>query len=398
MNTLPSETASIPNVLVLVIDRLNAGYLGPYGNTWVPTPTINRLASESVLAEFAFATTTDFASAYRSYWQGLHPLSLTGSRSVSLPELWSMTERSTLLLTDEPQIKQLPLSQSFSQRVFIESPEPKAAAGAIEETQFAELIATTCEHLSSQTRPFAMWVHARGLSGAWDAPLELREHLRDEEDPEPPQFIAPPELRLPEDHDPDALLAFSQAYAAQVMVIDECLELLLETLQESGRTNDTLLVLTSPRGYLLGQQRYVGTSWPVLLADQLHLPLLLRYPAAHQAAERHMGLLEPRDLHTLLQTPLGFSAPIRDRVLSVSPTEHALRTPAWLLRAPLAAEAPRELYAKPDDRYEVNNVAGRCQTALDELAQQLEITTAALFSGDESTLLPLAEDLVDTYR
>ena len=35
--------------VVLVIDRLGAGYLGPFGNTWIDTPCFNQLASQSLL-------------------------------------------------------------------------------------------------------------------------------------------------------------------------------------------------------------------------------------------------------------------------------------------------------------------------------------------------------------
>ena len=34
------------NAILLVIDRLHAGYLGAYGNGWIATPAIDRLAAE----------------------------------------------------------------------------------------------------------------------------------------------------------------------------------------------------------------------------------------------------------------------------------------------------------------------------------------------------------------
>ena len=41
------------NVVCLVIDRLQAGYVGAYGNTWIETPNLDRLASQSFLLEHA---------------------------------------------------------------------------------------------------------------------------------------------------------------------------------------------------------------------------------------------------------------------------------------------------------------------------------------------------------
>jgi hypothetical protein len=39
------------NTLVVVVDRLGAGFLGPYGATWLDTPALNRLAGQSLLIE-----------------------------------------------------------------------------------------------------------------------------------------------------------------------------------------------------------------------------------------------------------------------------------------------------------------------------------------------------------
>ena len=41
------------NAICLVIDRLHAGYVGAYGNTWIETPAMNRLASQSFLLDQA---------------------------------------------------------------------------------------------------------------------------------------------------------------------------------------------------------------------------------------------------------------------------------------------------------------------------------------------------------
>ena len=35
------------NVICLAIDRLHLGHLGAYGNAWINTPAIDRLASQS---------------------------------------------------------------------------------------------------------------------------------------------------------------------------------------------------------------------------------------------------------------------------------------------------------------------------------------------------------------
>ena len=60
------------NAICLVIDRLHAGYVGAYGNTWIETPAMNRLASQSFLLDQALIDSPDLERLYRSYWQGWH--------------------------------------------------------------------------------------------------------------------------------------------------------------------------------------------------------------------------------------------------------------------------------------------------------------------------------------
>ena len=43
------STVSGKNILCLAVDRLNADFLGAYGNAWVETPAFDALAAESIL-------------------------------------------------------------------------------------------------------------------------------------------------------------------------------------------------------------------------------------------------------------------------------------------------------------------------------------------------------------
>jgi arylsulfatase A-like enzyme len=41
------------NAVCMIIDRLHAGYVGAYGNAWIETPALDRLASRSVVFDRA---------------------------------------------------------------------------------------------------------------------------------------------------------------------------------------------------------------------------------------------------------------------------------------------------------------------------------------------------------
>ena len=44
------------NVIVVMLDSLQFNYLGCYGNSWIKTPNIDRLAREGVLFENNWGT------------------------------------------------------------------------------------------------------------------------------------------------------------------------------------------------------------------------------------------------------------------------------------------------------------------------------------------------------
>jgi hypothetical protein len=81
----------------------------------------------------------------------------------------------------------------------------------------------------------------------------------------------------------------------------------------------------------------------------------------------------------------------RDRLCIAGPgSQRAIRTPAWYLRA---AEKP-ELFTKPDDRCEVNNVAVRCQDVVECLLDALAQYEQTVQHGRVLDLPPLSEVLL----
>src|SRR5262249_22796692 len=125
-----------------------------------------------------------------------------------------------------------------------------------------------------------------------------------------------------------------------------------------------------------------------------HLPLLIRLPGKEEAGRRVPFLTQPVDLPaTLLEAfrkPVclmdgrslwslcqGHDAIIRSHACAAwrmgAGADWSLRTPDWNLLLPISREVEDfervpQLYVKPDDRWEVNNVMQHHQ----ELGQELE--------------------------
>jgi arylsulfatase A-like enzyme len=224
---------------------------------------------------------------------------------------------------------------------------------------------------------------------------------------------------LPDDYDPDQLLGIRWAYAAQVSVLDRCLEAFLEWWDAQPQAKQTLLVLMGARSYPVGEHARVGTaeipaSATSLHEELIHVPCLMRLPDGAGAADRSQALVQPADLSWTLAdwfqlasdqlAPWGQSClplvrgerqSMRDRAwLVVNGGEQAIRTPAWHLIVPDKSEVPRKLYAKPDDRWEVNEVADRCSDVADALHAALAEFKSASDREKPFEVSPLADELM----
>ena len=58
----------------------------------------------------------------------------------------------------------------------------------------------------------------------------------------------------------------------------------------------------------------------------------------------------------------------------------AIRTDDWTLRR-AAADAPAQLFVRPDDRWEANDVSALCPEVVDDLEHRLAERTASMASG-----------------
>ena len=94
--------------MVLVVDRLGAGFLGPFGNTWINTPCFNQLAAESLVLDQCWIDTPDVVSLSESLWAGTN----RGTEKPESSPLLNGVSRSCLI-TDDERIAEHPLHAGF---------------------------------------------------------------------------------------------------------------------------------------------------------------------------------------------------------------------------------------------------------------------------------------------
>jgi arylsulfatase A-like enzyme len=402
-----------------VVDGLRAAALGAYGNTTFPTPALDQFAAESYLLDFAFADSTDLPAIYRALWQSQHPLrpAARGESAPSLARLLSDRGYHTTLVTDDAEIGTLGAAAGFHECVQLDG-TASARADDVSQTCVTRPLAACCAALRPPTaereslkQPRFVWMHSRGMFGPWDAPLAFQEMLldREEGDPAPYAGIEPPEFLLADANDPDAVYAISCAYAAQVMVLDDCVKVVRRCLIDLPSEERWLAVLVGSRGFALGEHGGVGGGKGQLFAEMLQVPMLWRFPDGTGALGRSQRLVSHLDLlptlldwigngsakpeptmdgQSLLPQMRSTTASSRDALLTANATGAlAIRTDDWSLRRepvrPDAEDASVELFVRPDDRFEANDVASLCPEVVERLSAVLDTESGRLAHGEE---------------
>jgi arylsulfatase A-like enzyme len=439
------------HAICLFVDRLGIAYPGPYGNTWIETPAMNRLASESLLCDRYYAETLALERQWEAFFSGRFPNPPGETdKGVSEAPLTRMQNNGvrTLLVTDDARLADLARQWRFDEIIQLQLPEVSEPVDAFDNTGFAVATAQLYEIARQLNEETLLWCHLQGFSRQWDFPMAYREMLMEEGDPPPFDGTRiSRSLLIPED-DPDRLRAYQEAYAGGIAVLDESIAWLHAALREGEFGAETLFLFGATRGFPLGEHRLlIGTEMEedrdskqpddklreLIAMESVHLPLMVRFPDGTARMQRSDLLLQPRDvLLTILDwwagersEPMDSEAPFwkgksflpsidgvatplapesfRDRLLIVSDDgQRGLRTPAWWLHCRKDFEHKGEeacrLYLKPDDYWEINDVADRCPEVVEQLIPVLEELEKTIQSCSSENLTPLPEILKVGYH
>jgi arylsulfatase A-like enzyme len=390
-------------ILVLTAPCVHLGYLGCYGSTWVRTPHLDGLAAEGIVFDQHYADcpmpSTQFSSSSdagpnRSWWTGRYRF--PGPTDQSVPAADAAHQLFPLLEAHGIGTARM-LTPGRLQGAH-QAPSLKIRREIIREA-FARV---------AGFEQWLMWADLPSLAPPWPVPAKylsryFPEEAADEEEPLR-VWMDPPEGSL--DLTAEAALERLQStYAAALTYYDSQLGHLLDELRDRAWEEQVLLVVTGDRGLALGEHGILGGYRPWMHDEFLHLPLLVRLPGGLEAGRRVHALTQPVDLFpTLLEAfglplldvhgrslwPLlrGEAERVRDYACGGlalgGAVEFALRTPQWAFLLPVQSvpgDPPRrpQLYVKPDDRWEVNDVR---QHHL-ELAENLEQTLRNFVAATE---------------
>jgi arylsulfatase A-like enzyme len=311
--------------IVVQASGLHLGFLGCYGNDWIATPNLDRLAAEGIVFDQHYV-----ASLNDVIGPGLLP-------GVS--------------------------QQRFSNlETFAHDAGPSLRT----------LVETDG----------VLWIDGPDLAPPWRLATDILSSYLDEDDEEAVEpWPDPPIGEAPEEFD---VVRLQDTYAAAVTWFDAQLGVLFDEAKRLGIYDSVWWCFTASSGLPLGEHGRIGIDRPWLHEEAVHVPMIWRLPGAAEACARISALTQTIDLVPSIAHRLGLSA-LSETGLSLWPLvrgeaesvrEVAVATAKiadgeeWMLRSATAAlvlpisgpdDEPRkaQLYAKPDDRWEVNDVSSR---------------------------------------
>jgi arylsulfatase A-like enzyme len=380
--------------IVLSVHGLRPDCLGCYGNDWIDTPNLDRLASESVVFDQHLVGSPDLIGAHRVWRTG----------DTDLLQCLSAAGVETRLLGDSAYPPPDFMTEGFQKSRFVKG---GPAPGARVEGVFHAALRAAAQ--AARRERVLLWIDLPSLLPPWqvradfldlyfpsepEAGEDESETVRDDAPLVSWSEALPPVVA---GDDEETLLRLRRTYAAVVSHFDAQLRPFLESLEENDAATPWLVAVTAPFGLPLGDHGIAGMHRPWLHNELIHVPLVIRLPGAAEAGRRVLGLTQTIDLPVTLLEAFGVRIPTTtgrsllslcrgevemDRTEAISTVratdaeEWAIHTSCWAFLLPVTVppDDPHrgpQLYVKPEDRFEVNNVAQHHVEVVEELERTL---------------------------
>jgi arylsulfatase A-like enzyme len=172
-------------------------------------------------------------------------------------------------------------------------------------------------------QPFALVVDSFDAHEPWDAPRPLIGIYGPRRPPDGVEPIQPFPTPAAQYRDLDLsrrlLRRMRQLYAAEITLIDVWLGRFLDRLANLGLAENTLVVLVSDHGVLLGEYGWVGKRYSEMHEELTHVPLMIRYPQGKAKGRTSQYYASTHDIGPTVLSVLGFEQPAHMNGVDLSP-------------------------------------------------------------------------------
>ncbi len=314
-----------PNILFLLADQWRASATGYAGDPNVKTPHLDHLAEDSINFRNAVSVCPVCTPYRASLMTGRYPTS-TGMflNDAHLPE-------SELCLAEV--LSTNGYKTAYIGKWHLDGHGRKDFIPPERRQGFDYWKTAECDHDYNHSHYYAgnseemrFWEGYDVFAQTKDAKQFVKEHAREETPfalfvsygtPHFPHHTAPEEYKekyppdkitLPANVPPemkDVARKEAQGYYAHCEALDDSIGELLAEIEESGLTEETILVFTSDHGEMLGSHGIRPTQKQVPWAESARVPFLLRYPAINGKQGRTVNV--PLNTPDIFPTLLGLA-------------------------------------------------------------------------------------------
>jgi arylsulfatase A-like enzyme len=339
------------NVILIILDTVRADYLGCYGNPWIRTPNMDRLAADSFVFDEAYAEGCPTLQARRALWTGRRTFPYADHKVVPgdglnlqpgwmplhdedycLSEMLQDAGYVTTYITDVPQVfkPSMNFHRGFHAFEFIRGqaggdrsntgyrlPGERSACSTFKERQrqirgrggrtstLSRDWEIDCMGPQVFTRGMRWLEHNDELEGfflvvdsfdphePWDPPdyykrLYTREQLLER----PYELVSPRGKEITEDE----IVKNRAGHAGEITMVDRWLGYFLQSAEMMGLMDNTLICLLSDHGTNVGDHGMIHKSPDDYFRGVARVPMMLRYPDGLGAGKRTDAMVYNMDL------------------------------------------------------------------------------------------------------
>lgn len=342
--------------IMVMFDSLNRRYLPPYGCEWVHAPNFARLAQKAVTFDNCYSGSMPCMPARRELHTGRYNFLHRSWGPIepfddSMPEILKQNNVYTHLISDHQHYWEdggATYHNRYSSWEIVRGQEGDTWKGHVPTADewpamqgiFANMkrqdqinrqyMPTEAEHMQTQVFDLGVgFIQTNHDKENWFLQIETF-------DPHEPFFVHDPyKAHYPEAYDgpefdwppygrvtepPETVQHTRKTYAALVSMCDHSLGRVLDLMDAHDMWQDTLLIVCTDHGYLLGEHNWWAKSVQPFYNEVVHTPFFVWDPRSGVANERRDGLVQLIDLPPTLLDYFGVERPSDMQGLSLAAT------------------------------------------------------------------------------
>jgi arylsulfatase A-like enzyme len=429
------------NVIMIINDSMRQDHLGCYGNPWIKTPNLDKLARESAVFDHAYSeglptvpTRTTFFTGRFTFpfrgWQRLEPTDLLlaeilwnrGFQSAMVTDVYHLHKPTMAFERGFDYTKHIRGHEGDPYVVDPNIPvdvdtyykgDGKDTSVKAQLTQYlrnihhwkgeddtfvAQVMKEGLGWLEKQRKRgnFMLWLDCFDPHEPWDPPFPYNRMYTDP-NYKGKDIIHPLPGRVEGYLTPEELNHIKKLYAGKVTLCDRWVGFFLDEVRRMGLYDDTMIIYTSDHGEPFGEHGYIKKSEPGLYDELVRIPLIIRHPQGVGAGKRFEALVEtpeifatvvdflkvnkPPRIHgeSLLPMMAGQATKIRDYAyMGYFKRTWRVSDKHWSFVLSLEKGRPNELYNLKEDPEEKKNLVEKEKQKAMELELELRRFVANL--------------------